>query len=202
VLLADDHPVTRAPLRVWLNEEADIEVVGEAADGEEAVRLTRELRPDILLLDVWMPKLDGVAAAGVLRETAPTTRIVVLTGYASADHARMLTDLGVSGYLDKTTPLDQLTAALRLVHAGHTCLAPVAAPTLHAPMRPTTGGDLTPREVEVLRLVAADRHNAEIAAELCLSVKTVESHVSNALQKLEVRSRAAAVLRARDLGVL
>lgn len=125
-----------------------------------------------------------------------------MTGYVDAQQARAFVDLGVAGYLPKETPLHQLTAVLRTVHAGHTCLAPIAARQLRAQASPPKGVALTPRELEVLRLVATDHHNDEIAAELCVCVKTVESHVSRALGKLRVRSRAAAVLKARDLNLL
>ena len=140
---------------------------------------------------------------GVLAESASATRIVVLTGYGEGRHVRAFVVLGTAGYLPKETPPQELAAILRSVRAGHTYFGSVAAQALRAETVTVAAARLlTPRELEVLRLIAADRHKAEIAAELCPCVKTVESHVSGALQKLGVRSRAAAVLRARDLDLL
>lgn len=205
VVIADDYAPFREPLRAWLEtQEPDFAVVGEAADGAEAIRSVRHLRPDILLLDVCMPSMDGLDVARALTDAVPATRIVVVTGYDHGRHTQAFVDLGVGGYLSKETPPAELATILRAVHAGYTCLAPVAARALRAPTGPAVaaGAPLTPREVEVLRLVAADRQNAEIAAELCVCVKTVESHVSGAMQKLGVRSRGGAVLKARDLNPL
>ncbi len=203
LVIADDHAIVREPLRAWFeSEEPDFAVIGEAANGAEAIRYVQELRPDILLLDVCMPGVDGLEVARVLAETVPETRIVVLTGYDDTRRARAFVELGVAGYLPKETSLDQLTTVLRAVHTGHTCLAPIVARELRAQAGSPKGVTLTPRELDVLRLIAADRHNDEIAAELCVCVKTIESHVSRALGKLGVRSRAAAVMKARDLRLL
>jgi DNA-binding NarL/FixJ family response regulator len=127
---------------------------------------------------------------------------VVLTGYDDGRHAQAFFDLGAVGYLLKETPLDQLAVLLRAVYAGHTCFGAAAAGKLHASGGAPAASRLTPREAEVLRLVASDRQNAEIAAELCVCVKTVESHVSNVLQKMGVRSRGAAALKAHNLNLL
>lgn len=203
VVIADDHAIVREPLCAWLEtEESDFVVVGEAANGAQAIRLVEAHRPEILLLDVLMPGVDGVQVARILSKAVPDTRIVVLTGYPDARQARVLVDLGVAGYFPKETPLDELVAALRAVNTGQTCLARCAAQALCTQAAQERAPTLTVREREVLLLVATDRRNAEIAADLCVCIKTVQSHISSTLQKLGVHSRGAAVLKARELGLI
>ena len=199
VLLADDHVTTREGLRRLLDEDAALEVVGVAGDGEETVRLARELRPDILLLDISMPLLNGVEVARVLETALPETRIVVLTGYSdSEEYARALLRLGVKGYLSKTASLEEVIDALRSVHAGHTHMEPAVSALLASADQPGPEERPTPRELDVLRLVAKGYGNADIAKDLFIVERTVEFHVTNLLGKLQASSRTEAVYLARQ----
>jgi DNA-binding NarL/FixJ family response regulator len=200
VLLADDEPDVRAALRVLLEDEEaeDIAVVGEAGDGVEAIYSTQLLRPDVLLLDLAMPELDGVHAARVLRRTVPQTRIVVLTGTGAA-RAPELLQLDVCGYLGKPVQGPELVDAVRAAHGGHTCLAPTVAPLLRAPAAeagPTT------RELEVLRLVADGCSNRCIAQHLAVCERTVAGQVASLCAKVGARDRAELVHRAHQRGWL
>ena len=200
VLLADDHVTTREGLRRLLDEDAAVEVIGVAGDGEETVRLARELRPDILLLDISMPLLNGVEVARALETALPETRIVVLTGYSdSEEYARALLRLGVKGYLSKTAAVEEVIGALRSVHAGHTHMEPaVSALLASSAEQPGPEERPTPRELDVLRLVAKGYGNAAIAKELFIVERTVEFHVTNLLGKLQASSRTEAVYLARQ----
>jgi DNA-binding NarL/FixJ family response regulator len=201
--LADDHPIVREPLRDWLQEhEPDFEVVAESGDGLETIRLTQQLQPDIVLLDVDMPGADGVQVAAAIRAAQLSTRIVVLTGYADGRHARALARVGVEGYLLKTTTFPQIVAVLRLVHAGHTCvpttltgLAPTPDAAAHRD-RPTT------RELEVLQVLAQGLRTRVIAEALCLTERTVRFHLASLFEKLGAESRTQAVAVARQRGWL
>jgi DNA-binding NarL/FixJ family response regulator len=197
VVLADDHPIVREPLRWWLEEhEPDIVVVGEAGDGLEAIGLTEELRPDVLLLDVDMPDADGVRVTEAVRAAGLPTKIVVLTGHADGHQARALARLGVEGYLLKTSTFPQIVAALRLVQAGHRCL-PAALTEPAAPAAADRSGP-TAREAEVLRLVAGGSRTRAIAADMGVSERTVRFHLSRLFQKLGAASRTQAVAAARE----
>ncbi len=199
VLLADDHVTTREGLRRLLDEDAAVEVIGVAGDGEETVRLARELRPDILLLDISMPGLNGVEVARTLETTLPETRIVVLTGYSdSEEYARALLRLGVKGYLSKTASVEEVIGALRSVHAGHTHMEPAVSALLASTERRKPEERPTPRELDVLRLVAKGYGNADIAKELFIVERPVEFHVTNLLGKLQAFSRTEAVYLARQ----
>ncbi len=199
VLLADDHVTTREGLRRLLDEDAAVEVIGVAGDGEETVRLARELRPDILLLDISMPSLNGVEVARVLETALPKTRIVVLTGYSdSEEYARALLRLGVKGYLSKTASVEEVIAALRSVHAGHTHMEPAVSALLAPTERREPEERPTPRELDVLRLVARGYGNAAIGQELFIVERTVEFHLTNLLGKLQASSRTEAVYLARQ----
>lgn len=201
VLLADDHALFREPLREWLDEEPDFRVVGEAAGGDEAVRLTHQHRPDLLLLDLAMPGRDGIAVAEALGDAVPETRIVVLTAHDDEESVRRLAGLPISGFLSKSMRLDELAGALRLVHAGHGCFPPTVARFLRADAEPTsTAQPPTPRELDVLRLAAEALRYREIAARLSISERTVHSHVRDLFRKLGVTSRAEMVREARRRG--
>jgi DNA-binding NarL/FixJ family response regulator len=204
VLIADDHPVVRQGLQVLLSVQDDIKVVAEAADGAEAVRLTMEHAPDVLLLDLKLPSLDGVGVLRELRDRGSAARSLVLT--SAADHAlvALAMQAGAAGFLYKDVDPDALIRAVRSVHDGHTVLASAAAGLLVSPGRGTavTGiAALTSREREVLALMADGRSNREIARLLHVSEKTVKTHVSAVLAKLGVADRTqAAVIAVRYAG--
>jgi DNA-binding NarL/FixJ family response regulator len=196
VLLADDHTITRQGTQKLLATEADVEIVAEAADGAETVALAEELQPDIVLLDISMPKLNGVQVVEVLRRTAPATRVVVLTGYDNEQYGPALLRLGVRGYLPKSASARELIDVLRAVHRGETYYRSAVASLLDL------GGDDKPtqREMEVLRLVAEGRRNREVAQAISTSERTVQFHLSNLFIKFGVSSRTEMVHHARKKG--
>ncbi len=208
VLVADDQPVARAGFRTVLDSAPRIEVVGEAADGEEAVELARRLRPDVVLMDIRMPKLDGIEATRQL----PGHKVLILTTFGLDEYIVEALRAGASGFLLKDAPVEELIAAVRTVAAGEAQLSPAVTRRLLdqvAHRLPTTVpvavdglGELTPREHEVLQLMAGGLSNAEIAAALVVSEATVKTHVSSVLSKLGLRSRIQAVIYAYEAGVV
>ncbi|MEU5859708.1 MULTISPECIES: response regulator transcription factor [unclassified Nonomuraea] len=199
VLIADDHPVVRQGLRTFLDLQDDITVVGEAADGAQAVELAGELAPDVLLLDLKMPVLDGLGA--LERLTGSATRVVVLTSVSDRSDVGPAMRAGASGFLYKDVDPSALVQAVRAVHNGQVLLAPEAAEAmLSAPAAASAAAPgpapLTEREREVLALIAAGRSNREIARSLAVAEKTVKTHVSNVLMKLGVQDRTQAALYA------
>ena len=193
VLVADDHPVVRHGLCTMLEIEDDIVVVGRAADGEEAVLQARETRPDIILLDVQMPNVDGIEALRRIRADNPEARVIVLTTYRNEDYIFPSLEAGARGYLLKDASRTELAAAVRAVHRGESLLDPQVQETIdNAPRH----DPLTARELEVLRLMADQRSNAQIAELLFVSENTVKTHVSNILAKLGCSDRSGAVLTA------
>ena len=193
VLVADDHPVVRHGLCTMLEIEDDIVVVGRAADGEEAVLQARETRPDIILLDVQMPNVDGIEALRRIRADNPEARVIVLTTYRNEDYIFPSLEAGARGYLLKDASRTELAAAVRAVHRGESLLDPQVQETIdNAPRH----DPLTARELEVLQLMADQRSNAQIAELLFVSENPVKTHVSNILAKLGCTDRAAAVLTA------
>jgi len=205
VLLVDDESLIRAGLRAIIDAEPDLDVVGEAADGAEAVAEVRSLRPDVVCMDVRMPRVDGLEATRLLVARAEAPRVLVLTTFENDDYVYEALGAGASGFLLKRATPAQVTAAIRTVHAGESLLFPDAVrrlarahrgPADQRPGLPT----LTDREGEVLRLMARGMSNAEIAAELVLGVETVKSHVASLLNKLDVRDRTQAVIRAYESG--
>jgi DNA-binding NarL/FixJ family response regulator len=204
VLIADDHPVVRQGISVLLSVQDDIEVAGEAADGEEALRLAAELRPDVLLLDLKLPVLDGMAVLRLLPERSPATRALVLTSATDQGLVTLALRTGAAGFLYKDVDPDALVRAIRSVHDGHTLLAAAAAGALSDhPSGPDRRGigSLTSRERQVLLLLAEGRSNREIARLLRVSEKTIKTHVSSILAKLGVADRTqAAVLAVRQAG--
>ena len=199
VLVVDDHPVVRSGLVGLLDSEADLEVVGEAENGREGVALAASLTPDVVLMDLRMPVLDGASATAEIT-AAGTARVLVLTTYDTDGDILRAVEAGATGYLLKDTPRDQLLAAVRAAARGETVLA---APLAAKLMRQVRGGDqLTPRELEVLALVAQGKSNPEIARELFIGEATVKSHLLHVFDKLGVSDRTAAVTRALERGLL
>ena len=201
VVVADDHPVVRQGLAVLLDVSEDIALVAEAADGPEAVRLSEELQPDVLVLDLKLPGLDGLDVLVRVREVSARTRVLVLTSAAGPQSPARALRAGAAGFLYKDVDPDALLRAIRSAHDGNTVLAPQAASLLASqPDRDVRGiGALTAREREVLGLLARGKSNREISRALLVSEKTVKSHVSAILAKLGVADRTqAALLAVRD----
>ena len=206
VVIADDHAIVRDGMRALLATEPGIEVVGVAADGREAAAAARELRPDVTIMDLEMPDMDGIDAIEAITRDDPEARILVLTSFASNDKVVPAVRAGALGYLLKDASPEELTDAIRRVHRGESWLDPaVARVVLQEIARPAdgtpTGEPLTGREVDVLRLVAKGMSNQEIANALVISEATVRTHVSNILGKLHVASRTQAALYALRRGL-
>lgn len=210
VVIADDQQLVRSGFRMMLEAEGDIEVIGEAADGEEAVDLARKLAPEVALLDLRMPKMDGIEATELIaRSPGTATRVLVVTTFDADEYVYAALRAGASGFLLKDAPPEELAAAVRVIAAGEALLAPSVTRRLieqFARMQPSReSGDLeslTDRELEVLRLVARGLSNAEIAQELVIGETTVKTHVGNVLMKLGLRDRAQAVVVAYESGVV
>jgi two-component system response regulator NreC len=207
VLIADDHGVVRAGLRALLKAESDLEVVGEAAGGEEAVRLAVQRQPDVALMDVSMPKLDGIEATRALAEQAPAVRVLLLTVHEDPALLRESLQAGAAGYVIKRAVESELISAIRAVAAGDLYVHPSMTRSLIAEKGPVPGNGgalsrLTAREVEVLRLLAEGYTNSQIAELLCLSSRTVETHRANLRAKLQLDSRAELVRFAARHGLL
>jgi DNA-binding NarL/FixJ family response regulator len=214
VLIVDDQALLRAGFRMILGGEPDLEVIGEADDGTRAIEMAGALAPDVILMDIRMPTLDGLEAtrrivAGRVDDGPP--RIVILTTFDLDEYVYDALRAGASGFLLKDTPPDQLIGAIRVVASGDALIAPsitrrliaeFAARPSRQPPAPPGLADLTPRELEVLRLVARGRSNAEIASELVVSGTTVKSHVARILMKLDVRDRVQAVVLAYESGLV
>jgi len=205
VLIVDDHQVVRRGLRTFLEVQDDIEVVGEAADGAEGVARAEELRPDVVLMDVKMPGTDGIDALRKLRELDNPARVLIVTSFTEQRTVIPALRAGAAGYVYKDVDPDALAGAIRSVHAGHILLQPEVADALlsqdEAGSGQGRGGSLTEREREVLGLIADGRSNREIARALVLSEKTVKTHVSNILMKLDLADRTQAALWAVRHGV-
>jgi len=203
LLIADDHPVVRAGLAGLLSDEPEFEVVGQAADGIEAVRLAAEVAPDVVLMDLRMPGLDGVAATvRILAAPPPTPRVLILTTYESDDQILAAIEAGAGGYLLKAAPQDEIVAGIRSVAAGQTALSPQVAVRLVERMRRPEPAALTPRELEVLALVADGTGNKQIAARLGIGESTVKTHLLRIFEKLGVSDRTRAVTLAMEQGIL
>ncbi|MGW0199592.1 response regulator [Nonomuraea sp. NPDC003201] len=202
LLIVDDHPVVRDGLASMFARDPEFEVLGEAADGAEAVRLAQALRPDVILMDLRMPGMDGVSATRELAERGSQARVLVLTTYDTDSHVLPAIEAGATGYLLKDAPRDELLRAVRAAARGEAVLAPSVAALLMSRVRRPAPGPLSPREVEVLQLVAAGATNREAAAKLFLTEATVKSHMLNIYAKLGVNDRAAAVTEAFNRGLL
>ena len=203
ILLADDHPVVRDGLAAMLATQPDFEVVGEAGTGAEAVTEAARLRPDVVLMDLEMPALDGIEAIRLLRAADPKAQVVVLTAFDTDERIVGALQAGAQGYLLKGAPRGEIFAAIRTVSAGGALIPPVVASKLLRQVRAAEQPDaLTAREKEVLGLVASGLANQEIAARLFISERTVKFHVSSLLAKLGAKNRTQAVRVARERGAL
>lgn len=206
VLVADDHPIVRSGIVGLLGLAADIEVVGEASTGLEAVTASAELRPDVVLMDLRMPELDGAQATTRILAERPDARVLILTTYESDDDILSAIEAGASGYLIKAAPAEEIVAGVRGVVDGQTVLAPSIAATLVQRMRQGTSADAVPtlsrRELDVLRLVAKGHSNPQIARELFIGEATVKTHLLHVFEKLGVSDRTRAVTLALELGLL
>jgi len=203
VLIADDHSVVREGLRVFLGRDPELAVVGEAADGTEAVSLARQLRPDVVLMDLLMPVMDGIAATSAIRSELPETEIIALTSVLESEAVVGAVKAGAIGYLLKDTQALELRRAIKAAAAGQVQLSPQASAYLMREVRaPETTEALTAREMEVLRLLALGQSNKEIARHLSIVEDTIKIHVRHILSKLGVQSRTQAVLCAMRLGLI
>jgi NarL family two-component system response regulator LiaR len=203
VLIVDDHSVVRHGLKMFLALDSEIELVGEAANGVEAVRLARQLKPDVVLMDLLMPEMDGVAATEAIRRELPDTEVVALTSVLEDRAIFDAIRAGAIGYLLKDTEPDQLCEAIKAASAGQVQLSPQVAARLVREVRsPDNPETLTERETEVLRALALGFSNKEIAAELFITEKTVKTHVSSILSKLDLPSRTRAALYALKIGLV
>lgn len=207
ILIADDHPVVREGLFAMLSRESDFEVVGEARDGVEAVSKAKELNPEVVLMDLRMPELDGVEAMNQIKSAKPDTKFIILTTYSDDDYIFRGIEAGARGYLLKDAPREELFKAIRAVHRGESLIQPVVASKVldrltELSRRAPSGEELSERELEVLRLMAKGAANKEIGAELSIAQSTVKTHISTIFQKLGVSDRTEAVTEALKKGII
>ena len=211
VLLAEDHEIVREGIRRLLEAEVDIEVVGEATNGREAVDMVRKLRPAVVVMDIAMPLLNGLEATRQIRAAAPETKVIILSAHSDDAYVERVAALGASGYLVKQTAVHTLKAAIREVHKGNSSYSPDVAKKLRRhnpkplnakdPLR-TNFADLTSREAEVLQLIAEGSANKQVAAELGISIKTVEKHRDHLMRKLDIHDTAGLTRYAISAGII
>jgi len=202
ILLADDHSVVRQGLRMFLSLDPEFDVVGEAQDGAQALKMAHELLPDVVLMDMLMPVMDGITATGHIRKELPDTEVIALTSVLEDGAVVGAIKAGAIGYLLKDTQQEELIRAIKAAAAGQVQLAPQAAARLMREVRaPDAPQALTDRETDVIKLLARGKANKEIAMELVIGEKTVKTHVSNILLKLGVQSRTQAALYAAQNGI-
>jgi DNA-binding NarL/FixJ family response regulator len=209
LLLVDDQIIVRQGLRVLLEAQADLEVVGEAENGQQAVHQVRVLQPDVVLMDIHMPELDGVAATQIVCQQFTATNVLVLTTFGDNDYVDRAIKFGAKGYLLKDTPAEELALAIRSVYKGHTHLGPgllnkiilnaSTSDIVQPPQLSTALGTLSPREKDVLRLIGTGANNREIAEALCIAESTVKNHITHILHRLNLRDRIQAVLLANSI---
>ena len=208
VLLADDHGIVREGLRALLEKQRDIEVVGEAEDGRTAVQMAQKLLPDVIIMDITMPDLNGVEATRQVKNVSPRSQIVVLTSYHEDEHIFPALEAGATSYILKDVDMDELAEAIRRAARGDVTLHPRVASRVLQELHGTNRDELNPfteltkREMEVLRLIAQGRTNAEIATELVITERTVKAHVSNLLGKLHLSDRTQAAVYAWREGLM
>ncbi len=207
IVIADDHPIVRQGLAAVLEQEEDFKVVSQAGNGLEAVAQARELRPDIILMDLQMPEMDGVEAIQKIKEEAPDIGIIILTTYDTDDYIFRGIEAGARGYLLKDSPPGEVLNAIRAVYKGESLIQPRVASRLldrfsQLSRAPDTGDVLSPREVEVLQLMAKSTVNKEIATELLIGESTVKTHIVHIFNKLGVKGRTEAVAEASRRGII
>jgi DNA-binding NarL/FixJ family response regulator len=203
ILITDDHSVVRQGLRMFLELDPELEIVGEAANGAEAIAMAKELQPDVVLMDLLMPVMDGITAISTIRKDLPGIEVVALTSVLEDASVVGAVRAGAIGYLLKDTNADELRRAVKAAAGGQVQLSPEAATRLMREVRAPEGPEpLTERETDVLRLLADGQANKEIARNLSIGEKTVKTHVSNILAKLSVQSRTQAVLQAMRSGII
>ncbi|MCK4724013.1 MAG: response regulator transcription factor [Dehalococcoidia bacterium] len=208
ILIADDHAVVREGTRRILEQDQRLEVVAEAADGEEAIRLATNLKPDVAIIDIAMPNIDGIEATRQIKALCPDTTVLILTAYDDDQFIFSLLEAGAAGYLLKSVRGRELIDAVRSVHAGESVLHPAIArkvlnrfvPSSGKPIKEESLDVLSQREMEVLKLAARGLSNQDIAEELCLSMRTIQGHLGHIFNKLQVSSRTEAVIRALKEG--
>jgi len=211
VVLADDHTVVRQGLRALLMSEEDIEIVGEAENGRQAFQLVKKLLPDVAVIDIAMPVLNGLEATRQITRSVPSTKVLILSSYSDDEYVQQLTEAGAAGYLVKQTAATDLLKAIRETHKGNAFFSPAIAKRLRDQCRESfvTGQPvkrrsdyLTTREAEVLQLIAEGRANKQIAAELCISIKTVEKHRQQVMNKLGIHDVAGLTRHAISKGII
>src|SRR6266446_4528205 len=211
VVLADDHTVVRQGLRALLTAEGDIEIVGEAENGRQAVQLAKKLLPQVVVMDIAMPVLNGLEATRQITRALPSTKVLILSSYSDDDYVQQLTQAGAAGYLVKQTAANELLKAIREAQRGNAYFSPAIAKRLRDQCRQAfvTGQPghkrpdyLTTREAEVLQLIAEGRANKQIAAELCISIKTVEKHRQQVMNKLGIHDVAGLTRHAVAKGII
>jgi len=208
VLIADDHPLVREALHRALDVEEDMKVVAEASDGEEAIKLASELKPNVVVMDIVMPKVNGIEATRKIKEIAPDTAILILTAYDDDEYVLGLLDAGAAGYLLKSARGRDLVGAIRTLRAGESVLHPniiarlLKRATVTSVKESKAQGLLSEREAEVLRLVALGMSNKEVAEELFLSQRTVKAHLTSVFNKLNVASRSEAIVKGLQWGLV
>jgi NarL family two-component system response regulator LiaR len=210
VIIADDHALFREGTRSLIAQEKDMEVVGEASDGEESIRLVTELRPQVVLMDIAMPKVNGIEATRSIKADSPATAVLILTAYDNDQYIAALLEAGAAGYLLKNVSGSDLVNAIRAVYAGEAVLHPAIAKKVFSRLgatrreaeEPAQLAELSEREIEILRLAAKGMSNQNIAARLYLSRRTVQAHLANIFRKMDVGSRTEAVLQALRKGWL
>ena len=211
VILADDHTVVRQGLRVLLMAEGDIDIVGEAENGRQAIQLVKKLLPDVAVIDIAMPVLNGLEATRQITRSVPSTKVLILSSYSDDEYVQQLTEAGAAGYLVKQTAANDLLKAIREAHKGNAFFSPAIAKRLRdqcrqafvsgQPVKKRTDY-LTTREAEVLQLIAEGRANKQIAAELCISIKTVEKHRQQVMNKLNIHDVAGLTRHAIAKGII